>query len=134
MLRASSIAAAAFAALLLTACGNGDDDGDAAAAGGDPTTSIELLGTDALDFDTTAFTVPAGEDVTVELTSEEAVEHDFLIEDVDGQDVEVVHADPGETATGTFALDETGTYTFYCGIPGHREGGMEGTLAVVDEA
>lgn len=132
MRRVHSIAATAVLALALSACGNGDDGGDAAAAGGDPTTSIEILGTDGLDFDETAFTVPVGEEVTVELTSEPAVEHDFVIEDVDGQDVEVVHADPGETETGTFTLDDTGTYTFYCSIPGHRQGGMEGTLAVVD--
>jgi uncharacterized cupredoxin-like copper-binding protein len=132
MRRSYSIAATAVLALALSACGNGDDGGDAAAAGGDPTTSIEILGTDSLDFDRTAFTVPVGEEVTVELTSEPAVEHDFVLEDVDGQDVEVVHADPGETETGTFTLDDTGTYTFFCSVPGHRQAGMEGTVAVVD--
>jgi uncharacterized cupredoxin-like copper-binding protein len=111
----------------LAACG--DDDG----AGGEATTDIEVTGLDSLDFEPDAFTVPAGEEVTVSLTSE-GVEHDFVIEDVDGEDVEVVHADPGETASGTFTVDEAGTYVVYCEVPGHREAGMEASLEVVDEA
>lgn len=115
-------------ALTLAGCG---DDGPAVDA---PVSStIEVLGTDSLDFEPDEFAVPAGEEVTVELTSEPTVEHDFVIEDVDGQDLMVVHADPGETATGTFTIEAAGTYTFFCSIPGHREAGMEGPLEVVEE-
>jgi uncharacterized cupredoxin-like copper-binding protein len=128
MRRTSLITASvALAALGLSAC-NGDDAGDA----GEATTNIEVLGTDSLDFEPDAFTVPAGQEVTVELTSEAGVEHDFVIEDLDGEDVEVVHADPGETATGTFTIDDPGTYTFFCDVPGHRQAGMEGPLEVVE--
>ena len=143
---------AAAGALLLAACG-----------GDDATTSISVEGTDQLTFEPDEFTVPAGEEVTVELTSG-GVEHDLVLEDVadigsvgeEGHgdhgedmadedmaedhddhaegpnDLHVVHADPGETVTGTFTIDEPGTYTFYCSVPGHREAGMEGTLEVVD--
>ncbi len=128
MPRTSLITASlALAALTLGAC-NGDD------APADATTNIEVLGTDSLDFEPDQFTVPAGQQVTVELTSEAGVEHDFLVEDVDGADLDVVHADPGETATGTFTIDDAGSYTFFCSIPGHREAGMEGSLEVVEDS
>jgi uncharacterized cupredoxin-like copper-binding protein len=111
------------ASLLLVAC-NGDDAQDA-------TTRIEVLGTNGLAFQPDSFTVPAGQEVTVELTSEDQVEHDFVIEDANG-DIDVVHADAGETATGTFTIDAAGTYEFFCAVPGHRAAGMDGTLTVVD--
>ena len=42
------------------------------------------------------------------------------------------HVDPGGTAMGSFTIDEPGTYTVYCAVPGHREAGQEATLEVVD--
>jgi uncharacterized cupredoxin-like copper-binding protein len=39
---------------------------------------------------------------------------------------------PGnETALALFRPTESGAYTFYCGVPGHRAAGMVGTLLVV---
>lgn len=128
------------------AAGCGDDAGPS-------TDAIEVTGTDDLRYEPDAFTVPAGEEATVELTTE-AVEHDFNIEaaadvgsvgemdmdmehddahmDVPGEDLAVVHGDAGSTGTGTFTIDEPGTYTVYCAVPGHREDGMEATLEVVE--
>ena len=118
---------AVLAATALGLAGCGGDDG-----GGEAATDIEVMGEDSLEFDPDAFTVPAGQEVTVTLTSG-GVEHDFVIEDLDGEDVEVVHADANQTETGTFTVDSPGTYTVYCAIPGHREAGMEAELEVVDE-
>jgi uncharacterized cupredoxin-like copper-binding protein len=131
-------AMAAATMLLLVACG-GDGDG-----GGDAVTELSVEGTNELRFEPDEYTIPVGEEVTVELTSD-GVEHDFVIEggadvaeageqeeDVPEGDLEVVHADAGETASGTVTVNETGTYEVYCNIPGHREAGMVATLTVVD--
>jgi uncharacterized cupredoxin-like copper-binding protein len=133
-------------ALLLAACGS-----DAEA---DPTTELSVVGTDELAFEPDAFTVPVGQEVTLELTSE-GVEHDLVIEDAaevghagdmghgdhddnsedhaEGEhDLHVAHADAGESATATFQIDEPGSYEVYCSVPGHREAGMTATLEVTD--
>lgn len=115
------VAAAVTAAVLLAACSGGGDDGGGAAADG---ASAVTIASGDLWFEPTAVSVTAGE-VEITLDNREgAVEHDVVIEELD--DVEVVHAGPGETDTGTVEL-AAGTYTFYCSIPGHRSQ-MEGTI------
>ncbi len=129
MLRTSSSAALLFAAALaLTACGGGDaDTADGAAT--DPGSSepgvVSLAGTDQLAYSTTDVSVDAGE-VTIELACGDAVGHNVVLET--GEEL-VAECDPGASDTGTVEL-EPGEYTFYCSVPGHRQAGMEGTLAV----
>lgn len=41
---------------------------------------------------------------------------------------------PGENATATFEAKRAGTFDYYCFIPGHKSGGMSGTLVVQSEA
>ena len=139
------------AGALLAGCNDGDTAAEA-------TDTIEVVGTDEMQFEPDEFVVPAGQEITVELTSE-GLEHDFNIEgvadvgqagtadDMDGDmdddhgddhpevphdDLHIVHVDPDETETGTFTIDEPGTYIVYCSVPGHREAGQEATLEVVD--
>lgn len=132
-------------ALLLTGCGS-DATTDAP---GEASTALDVIGADWIEFEPDAFTVPAGEEVSVSLTAGDAVEHDFVIEgavdvaatgeaghgeaghDTPPDDLAVVHADAGQTARGTFTIDEPGTYTVYCSVPGHRQSGMEATLTVL---
>lgn len=112
-------------ALTLAACGGGDDGGSSEAvdAGDGP---VQIAAGDDLTFDPSSVAASAGE-IQVELENTGSAEHDIVIEEAD--DTMVVHANGGETATGTIEL-EPGTYTFYCSIPGHRDAGMEGTLEV----
>ena len=93
----------------------------------DTVDALEVTGTDQLAFVPNELTAEAGE-INVALTSEPGIAHDFVIED--GERV-VASAGAGETAVGSITLD-SGTYTFYCGVPGHREAGMVGTLEVTD--
>jgi plastocyanin len=119
-----------------SACG-GDDDDD---AGGEPaaedTTTHEdgggahlTLTADpggALSFDKTELTAPAGE-VTIELMNDSGIPHNV---EVEGNGVEEVSDTISEGSTELTVNLEAGEYEFYCAIPGHREGGMEGTLTV----
>jgi plastocyanin len=82
----------------------------------------------SLAFEPDSLQAPAG-NVTIKFTNPATVSHDVHIEG-DGEDLAAsdVVAD-GETTEAGADL-EPGDYTFYCSIPGHREGGMEGTLTV----
>jgi plastocyanin len=76
-------------------------------------------------FDPSEFTIPANTDVTVTLKNEGATLHNFTIDKLKiSQDVNV-----GETKTVTINAP-AGDYQFYCDQPGHKEGGMVGTLHV----
>jgi plastocyanin len=123
--------------LAVAACGGDDDEeADEPAAeettedttGGGGGTTLELAADPggALAFDQTELTAPAGE-VTIHLTNDAQIPHNV---EVEGNGVEEV----SDTITGsdtslTLTL-EPGEYVFYCAVPGHREGGMEGTLTV----
>jgi plastocyanin len=107
--------------------GNGEHDHDEDAAPvADGARRIEVTATD-LSFDPPELTAKVGEDLAVVLTSEDML-HDFTIDELDAH----VAADRGETTEGGVTADESGTYTYYCSVPGHRDAGMEGTLTVTD--
>lgn len=125
--RASSLLIVGVLTVGLAACGgNGETTDPPANGNGDAPSEVSVTGTDDLKFEPTSLTAAAGT-ITVTLTSQDAVEHDFVIEEIG--DVEVVYSAAGETNSGTVDL-EPGTYTFYCSIPGHRTAGMVGTLTV----
>ncbi len=70
--------------------------------------------------------VQAGEMVTITLENKDAAAHAF---DIDEFNVHIPMP-AQEELTFTFTPTQPGTYTFYCGLLGHRGGGMVGTLIV----
>jgi plastocyanin len=76
-----------------------------------------------LRFDPAEVTIPAGTDVPVTLPNEGALPHNFSIDQLNIS----VDMAPGETQEATINAP-AGQYEFYCNIPGHKEGGMVGTL------
>lgn len=120
--------------LILAACG-----------GGGPSTSLKVDMTDFM-FDPGVYTIPAGETITLELSNNGAVEHEFVIMkfgtevgDGFGDEDEVniyweAELGPGEIETFTFtAPSEPGEYQIVCGIEGHYTAGMVGSMVVVAE-
>jgi uncharacterized cupredoxin-like copper-binding protein len=108
-----------------------------------PTTlNVTLIGQKPF-YDSSTYTVPAGAEVTLNITNPGSIEHAFTILKL-GEHVTppykpadqdkilwelVVKA--GETTSGTFtAPTEPGEYDIICRIPGHLELGMMATLIV----
>jgi uncharacterized cupredoxin-like copper-binding protein len=119
-------------ALILAACG-----------GGGPSTTINVTMTD-FHFEPMEFTVPAGQEITVNAVNNGAVEHEFVIfklgtdagEKFGDEDEENIYWEvevmPGQSVTTTFtAPTEPGEYYVTCGIEGHLEAGMNAKLTVV---
>ena len=115
-------------ALVLGACGGGVDEGTIPGRGGGaPTSGARTIEVEARNF---AF-VPdhlratAGEELALRLHSSDN-SHDFAI---DGLGL-VAEVAGGETETVRLRIDRVGKYPYFCTIPGHRDGGMEGTITV----
>ena len=140
--RFAAIAAIAPLIILGSACGSDDDSG-----GGDSgSTELEATLSDFM-FTPDSWSAPADEDVTIALTNEGAVTHEFVIlqpgvtisseADLPETEEELL-ADfvLTETEVESGATDEmvvnvpAGTYQVICAIETHFDAGMEGTLTV----
>lgn len=117
--------------------------GLAACGGGGPATSLSVEMTEFM-FDPAIYTVPAGQEITLELKNNGAVVHDFIVMNLGaevGQDFGEEDAPnvywmaeqaPGAANVYTFtAPSQPGEYQVVCGIPGHYLAGMVGKLNVV---
>ncbi len=79
-----------------------------------------------INFEPKELTIAADTDVTITVTNNGLLQHDFVIEDTDfATDI----LDGGDSVELVVNLP-AGTYAYYCSVPGHREAGMEGTLTV----
>ncbi len=92
-------------------------------------------------FDPTALTVPAGAAVTVNLTNQGMLEHNWVVvpANVDLATATVADATNqadsgmvtgGQSTTLTFTAPAAGDYHFLCTVPGHAAAGMVGTFTV----
>ena len=139
-----------FALLLtasaLVACGGDDDDdggatttepsngaatggGGGGGGGGGETIALSADPSGALAFETDQLDTKAGS-VTINFENPAPIGHDVVVEDSGGAEVgktEVITDSSAEADLGDLAA---GDYTYFCSVPGHREGGMEGTLTV----
>lgn len=108
------------ATIVLTACGSDPEEG----APNESAETVAVVGQDNLTWDAEELTVDAGT-ITVELTCEDGVNHNFVIEDTEET---VAECAPGESTSATVDL-EAGEYEYICDVPGH-ETTMRGTLTV----
>lgn len=107
-----------------------------------PSDTINVTMTD-FQFTPPQFTIPAGQQITINTTNNGAVEHEFVIfklgtsaGDTFGPEDEAnvfwrIKVQPGESASAAFtAPSEPGDYTVVCATPGHLQAGMSATLTV----
>jgi plastocyanin len=107
----------------LAAVGGGKAEGTAEEKAGTLDIPVAAAGLSYKFADATANAGP----VTIKSENPQATQHDIAIEGPVSGKGEVV------TNGGTSQFQVTltpGEYTFYCSVPGHREGGMEGKLTV----
>jgi plastocyanin len=81
----------------------------------------------ALSYSTTTLTAKPGK-VTIDFTNDAPLEHNVTVES-SGSTLGATPTFSGGSKSVTLTL-KAGTYTFFCSVPGHRQGGMQGTLTV----
>ena len=116
--RFATCAGVIVVAMLLAACGGG--------SGAPSGRAITIKALD-IKYDTTTLSAKVGETLTVTLENDGALEHSFVIDELN---VKIEHVQPGQKGSATFTLSSPGTYTYYCDVPGHRQAKMAGTLTV----
>jgi plastocyanin len=97
------------------------------AQGGEETLKVSSPADGGLVFEPSKLTAKAGT-VTIDYDNPSPVDHSVAIEAGSETLAESeIAAEANLTATAEL---EPGRFVYYCTVPGHREGGMEGTLTV----
>ena len=116
------------AALILAGCG-GDGNGGGSSSGSGGATKLTLRADPGgqVRFNTKTLEAGAGE-VSIVMNNPSPLSHNVSIE---GAGINRQGKTIAQGGTSTVSADlKPGKYTFYCSVPGHRKGGMEGTLTV----
>ena len=92
------------------------------------------------------FSVTAGQEITLNVTHNGSMEHNFIVmkygtdagemfdETDKGNVLWAVSLQPGDSKTVIFtAPEQPGTYQILCGMPGHMQSGMVGKLVVTEQ-
>lgn len=116
------------------ACGGGGGDDSKGAAPPDTKAAGQETADDStitvtakeFSFEPKEIKLEAGESATIALKNTGAVEHDITIDSPAFK----LPAAPTKTGEAKLTIPTAGSYTFYCSVPGHRQAGMEGTVAV----
>ena len=135
------LAVIALAMFGLAACGDDDEDEETTAApattqettaggggSGEATLDVSSPADGSFAYDQEQLSTSAGS-VTINFDNPASISHDVVVEDQQGNDVGKTDL-VSQGSTSTTVDLQPGTYTYYCDVPGHREGGMEGTLTV----
>lgn len=121
-----------FSALLIATIAlsqSGSSGGTSAAAAtpsettGEPTRIAVELGD--IFINPVQLTAPSGGSI-LDVTNVGGIQHDLALEG----GPQTVMLDPGASTSLDLGVIEDGTYTLFCTVPGHREGGMEAMLTV----
>jgi len=119
--------------LALSACGGGSSSSSTTPAttgggggGGGSTVKISADPSGALKYEQTDVSATAGS-ITIDFTNMSSLPHDVTIE---GNGASGATDEITNSSTSTTVDLDTGTYTFFCSVDGHRAAGMEGTLTV----
>ena len=119
--------------LIMAACGDSGTETTTDGAGSISVTSREF------EFNPDLWLVPAGADVSVTVSNEGTIEHNFVVlsEAISDEEqftealvVFSVSTPAGETSRSTFTAPAAGTYQVICNIDGHFGAGMVGQLSV----
>ncbi|HEY3369462.1 MAG TPA: cupredoxin domain-containing protein [Prolixibacteraceae bacterium] len=112
---------------------------------GKPASSISIEMSE-FKFDPTSMIVFANQEVTLNLTNNGAVVHDFTILnkgtkaavpfDKEKQAADILvefRVEPNKSGTYKFTLPEAGDYSVICAVQGHMESGMVATMTAVNK-
>ena len=109
----------------------------------DKETQKFVIETSEMNYSPNEIIVEKNKPITFQLYNSDQIEHDIEIINLSFstitqdthqhklmENVLHLHAGPQKTSETTFVINESGTYEFYCTIPGHKESGMVGQLVV----